>query len=305
MKNTEITESSLGIAAVERDTGLPKDTLRVWERRYGFPQPSRDANGERLYPQEQVDKLRLIRRLLDQGKRPSKIVTASADELARMLDAEAGDCADAAPDMSSDTLLPLLRSHDSPAVRAALQQILLKQGLQRFVATTIAPLNVAVGEAWLRGEIDVAGEHLYTEQIHNLLRSAIGARTGPLGHPRILLTTFPNEQHSLGLLMVEAMLTPEAAHCVSLGTQTPLPDIRNAALAGNFDIVALSFSTAFPARQAVDGLKELRRLLPPQIAIWAGGTAVRDQERKLPDIRIITTLDQTVDALTDWRRMHA
>ena len=34
----------LSIAAVERDTGLSKDTLRVWERRYGFPSPGRDAN---------------------------------------------------------------------------------------------------------------------------------------------------------------------------------------------------------------------------------------------------------------------
>ena len=74
------------IAAVERDTGIAKDTLRVWERRYGFPTPARDANGERLYAPEQVDKLRLIRRLLDHGRRPARIVGASADELARMLD---------------------------------------------------------------------------------------------------------------------------------------------------------------------------------------------------------------------------
>jgi DNA-binding transcriptional MerR regulator len=38
------------IAAVERDTGIGKDTLRVWERRYGFPQPGRDSFGERSYP---------------------------------------------------------------------------------------------------------------------------------------------------------------------------------------------------------------------------------------------------------------
>ncbi|MGZ8253883.1 MAG: MerR family transcriptional regulator, partial [Burkholderiaceae bacterium] len=67
----------LPIAAVERDTGLSKDTLRVWERRYGFPQPLRDANGERVYPQDQVDKLRLIKRLMDQGHRPGKIAECS------------------------------------------------------------------------------------------------------------------------------------------------------------------------------------------------------------------------------------
>ena len=64
-------ESLLGIAAVERDTGVSKDTLRVWERRYGFPAPVRDDNGDRLYPMSQVERLRLIRRLLDMGCRPA------------------------------------------------------------------------------------------------------------------------------------------------------------------------------------------------------------------------------------------
>ena len=65
---------TLSIAAVERDTGLSKDTLRVWERRYGFPAPRRDAIGERAYTLEQVDKLRIVKRLLDAGHRPGRIV---------------------------------------------------------------------------------------------------------------------------------------------------------------------------------------------------------------------------------------
>ena len=65
------TEAGLPIAAVERETGLAKDTLRVWEKRYGFPQPLRDASGNRLYPAEQVQRLLLVRRLLDAGLRPN------------------------------------------------------------------------------------------------------------------------------------------------------------------------------------------------------------------------------------------
>ena len=63
---------SFNIAAVERDTGLSKDVLRMWERRYGFPVPDRDGNGERSYPAEQVERLRLIKRLMDAGHRPGK-----------------------------------------------------------------------------------------------------------------------------------------------------------------------------------------------------------------------------------------
>jgi methylmalonyl-CoA mutase cobalamin-binding subunit len=71
----------MSIAAVERDTGLSKDTLRVWERRYEFPQPVRDPQGERCYPLDQIEKLRLIKRLLDVGHRPSRLVGLPMDDL--------------------------------------------------------------------------------------------------------------------------------------------------------------------------------------------------------------------------------
>ncbi len=61
------------IGVVERDTGIGRDTLRVWERRYGFPAPVRDEKGERRYPEIQLRRLQRIRRLLDQGLRPADI----------------------------------------------------------------------------------------------------------------------------------------------------------------------------------------------------------------------------------------
>ena len=83
----ETVEPALGIAAVERETGLSKDLLRVWERRYGFPQPQRDAQVERLYPLEQVQRLRWIKRLLDQGARPGQVVSLPPDALQKCLEA--------------------------------------------------------------------------------------------------------------------------------------------------------------------------------------------------------------------------
>ena len=77
----------LPISVVERETGIPKDLLRMWERRYGFPEPARDAQGDRVYPREQVDKLRAVRRLMDQGFRPGKIIHLSAEELSRLFEA--------------------------------------------------------------------------------------------------------------------------------------------------------------------------------------------------------------------------
>jgi hypothetical protein len=77
---------SLSIAAVERDTGLSKDTLRVWERRYGFPLPQRDAIGERAYPLDQVERLRIVKRLLDAGHRPGRVVALPLPALQQLAD---------------------------------------------------------------------------------------------------------------------------------------------------------------------------------------------------------------------------
>lgn len=300
MTNQEL----FSISSVERDTGLSKDTLRVWERRYGFPQPDRDDNGDRAYPREQVEKLRLIRRLLDQGKRPSKVVAASTEELVAMLEETAVE-APQAGDIGETDFLRLVRLHRSVELRTMLQQLVLKQGLQRFASETVTALNVAIGQAWVRGELDVCEEHLYSEQIQNVLRNAIGTHSGGGSRPRILLTTFPDEQHGLGLLMAEAVLVPEGATCISIGVQTPLGDIRTAAIAGQFDVVALSFSGAFPVRQAVEGLNQLRGMLPPEIALWAGGAALQGRRAKLDGIRVIYDLHDALVALGEWRTKHA
>ena len=294
-------ELLLNIAAVERDTGLAKDTLRVWERRYSFPTPIRDEHGNRLYSSEDVEKLRVIRRLLDQGRRPAALIRASTEELLAQLDQDAAQSTGTPAAVDETAFLQLVRLHRNQELRATLQQMLLKQGLQRFVAETVSAFNVSIGQAWMRGEVDVPEEHLYSEQIKNLLRNAISSLPDSDSRPRVLLTTFPDEQHGLGILMVEAMLVPEGASCVSLGTQTPLGDISKAAIEGRFDIVALSFSSAFPLRQAVDGLKLLRRQLPSTIALWAGGAALAHKPPALPGIRVVSSLDDAVTALQEWR----
>ncbi|MGH8714909.1 MAG: MerR family transcriptional regulator [Casimicrobiaceae bacterium] len=292
---------ALNIGAVERETGLSKDVLRMWERRYGFPDPVRDDNAERLYPPDQVAKLRAIKRLMDTGMRPGKLMRQSLAELNGLADARAGPRHDtAAPALERD-IIALVKGHNAPALQHALAHLLMRQGLQRFVLETLAPLNRAVGEAWMRGELQVFEEHLFTEQVQVTLRTAVNTFPRQTGVPRVLLTTFPGEQHGLGLLMVEALLVPDGAQCISLGTQTPIEDIRSAALAHKVHIVALSFSAAFPLRQAGEGLAVLRRHMAAATALWAGGEMTRRVRKSLPGVRLIADLGDIGPALKAWR----
>ena len=301
--NVEAPELVLNISAVERETGLSKDVLRMWERRYGFPKPGRDGNGERQYTTEDIGKLRAIKRLMDVGMRPGKIIGLPLPELNSMADARAAIRPDrVAPDVEQD-VLRTLRSHDATGLQHLLANMMMRQGLQRFVLDTIAPLNRAVGDAWMRGDLQIFEEHLYTEQLQVALRAAINAFSRQPGAPRVLLTTFPSEQHGIGLLMVEAMMVAEGAACVSLGPQTPIEDIRRATLAHKANIVALSFSAAFPLRQAIDGLATLRRQLLPSVTVWAGGEMTRRIRKTMPGIVLIPDLASSINALRSWRSL--
>lgn len=307
MNLRDSTPIDLTIAAVERDTGIGKDTLRVWERRYGFPTPHRDAHGERNYPMVQVEKLRVIKRLMDQGHRPGRIVAQSMEALQHLSRGEANlQSPQTLPSVQADDPLAmcisLLHNQDDEGLRTHLLNILSQAGLQNFVTQWVAPLTVMVGEAWARGDLAVHQEHLFTECTSRILRQAIGAiPKGASGsRPTVLLTTFPQESHGMGLLMVESLLTLQGCRCVSLGTQTPVRDIAQAASSYRVDVVGLSFSVNMNPNQIVEGLAELRLLLPAHMEIWAGGQSPALRRRSMEQVRVLQDLSSIETAVKDW-----
>jgi methanogenic corrinoid protein MtbC1 len=299
-------EPRFAIAAVERDVGLSKDVLRVWERRYGFPAPDRDAHGERLYPAAQVLRLRLIKRLMDQGHRPGRLIASPVEEL-EALAAGSGDAPRAlevaAGSEELDSLFEPIRRHDGAAFQQAMQQRLARHGLRQFVQDTVAPLTVWVGRAWEQGRLQIFEEHLFTELTARILRQAIAAVPGGR-EPRVLLTTLPGEPHGMGLLMVEAVFSLEGALCISLGTEMSLLEISRAVAAHRVDVVALSFSAAFPARQVPALLEQLRSALPASTDLWAGGAGT--QRLAAPHgVTCLGSLDSAIAAIAQWRQRTA
>ena len=299
---------TLSIAAVERDTGLSKDTLRVWERRYRFPTPDRDSIGERAYTLDQVDKLRIIKRLMDAGHRPGRIVPLTMEQLQALTEKTVDQpLRQTVAVMDSADLrqhLDLLRGHEIAELRARLMRLLSRFGVSRFVIEVVAPLNAAVGDAWIRGELQIYQEHAYTELMQGVLRQAVMGMPEPPRNdaPRVLLTTFPGEQHGLGLLMAEAIFTLEGCHCVNLGVQTPLWDIALAASAYGTDLVALSFTGSMNPNQIVDSLAELRSKLPAQVRVWAGGSAPVLHRRPVPGVEPIASLEEVPRQLLSLQR---
>lgn len=297
------------IAAVERDTGLTKDTLRVWERRYGFPNPGRDEFGERLYPIDQVDKLRVLRRLMDAGHRPGKLIHLPMHALLLLgrqerLPASAAPAQTAAASLTAPDVgefLALIRSRQPEVLRRSLAQALLRLGLERFVFDVAAPLARLIGEVWPRDEFESFDERLSIESLQTVMRGALASISTPGAPPTVMLTTVPGEPHGLGLLMTESLLSLQGCRCLSLGVQTPLWDAVLAARAHRVDLLALSFSSALNAAQVVDSLAELREMLPATIGIWAGGDSPALRRHRLAGVEVLAGLHEIAPQIARWR----
>ena len=194
------------IGVVERDTGIGRDTLRIWERRYGFPDPQRNDKGERLYAEWELRRLQRIRRLLDQGLRPGKLV--SMDEAS--LDALEADMqlqVSGSVDKNIEEIIDAITSEDASKVEQLLRVQLEQDGMKAFILHLVSPLITRVGELWMIGQLQIYQEHYLSQQLIRFLNSEISKLQSSAMKPRVLLATLPGEEHTLGLLMVAAMLS--------------------------------------------------------------------------------------------------
>jgi methanogenic corrinoid protein MtbC1 len=292
----------LSIGDTERRTGLPKDTLRVWERRYGFPVPVRSARATRVYPPDQVAKLALLKVLVDQGHRPAGLVARPVEELRALARADSS-----APVHAGDLsgVEAFLAGGGVDELRRWLSRAVSRRGLESFVLDIVAPATRIVGDAWARDGLAIYTEHLFTEQVSRVLRSSIEDLPRPSEEdgPRVVLATLPGEPHTLGLLMAEAILALEGADCLSLGAETPPREIAAAAAAHRSQVVALSLSGITDAERARQDLQRLSGALPEGVQVWiGGGGAGAIEDRRYPRILDLHDVPAVVQ---DWRRRSA
>ncbi|MYN38089.1 MerR family transcriptional regulator [Duganella sp. FT109W] len=286
------------IGDVERHTGIPQATLRMWERRYGFPRPLRDEFGHRVYPPHQVERLLNIRRLMAQGHRAGKLLSGGGADLAALTDQQG------AQERPRHVAIQLLRQYRFDEFRNLLQLRLMSLGLRRFVIDILAPLNVEVGEAWQHGWLPVRCEHAYSVQVAMLIQNALATLRTASGRPLVMLATPHGEHHALGNLMVQAILASMAAPCIQLGTELPMHEIEEGARECGADIVALSFSSFSARKHVAHTLGSLRAALPPSVEVWAGGSGVPADLPAPAGVRVFNALEPVEQAVADWRRRH-
>jgi len=284
---------------IERETGFGKEQLRKWRQRYGFPPRESTLDGQSIYSLKTVDQLHLIKRLLEAGFRPYQVVGKTVLELETLKFQLGLNIKNETPDELTNKFIEFIKLANLKGFTALLKKKRRTQTMFNFIQNTITPLMVGIGDAWSRDEIDIHHEHLCTACIERYLQSEILKFLPIKGLPNILFSLPPGENHLLGLLMIEAVMAERGVTTINIGSHIPLNNLKLAAISCKSDVVALSFSFAYPARDVLPTLLHFRRLLPLNIQLWAGGAGISVIRKKPKGVKMFYDLNEAVLALSD------
>ncbi len=283
-------DARYSIRVTSRLTAIELDTLRMWERRYGFPRPERTSGGSRVYSESDVECLKLIRRALEAGYRPGEVVGKPREELAQLILVTSHAPPPAAsPTPTTASLLAALERDDVAGLRAQLRQAAVVLGAKRFLVEVAQPVSVRVGELWADGKLEVRHEHVLSECLSAQLHVLRSAHEDRAGSPRVLLSSLPNERHSLGLEMIEVYLSVNHVTPLFLGADTPVEQIVKAARNYEVDAVGLLVTNASDLKAAVTQIRWMLAELPRRVAIWIGGGGGPDLSIRDDAVRIVAT----------------
>jgi methanogenic corrinoid protein MtbC1 len=295
----------LSIGALSAATGIPVDTIRTWERRYGFPVAQRKPSGHRVYALSTVPRLRRIAQAIARGHRAAEVLPASESAIDALLatlphvpSESMASTRPASPDGLAEpaALLDAVRAFDAARLKRAFQADWARLGPLEFLEHRAAPFLTAVGQAWEDGSLDVRHEHFGASVLGDFLRAVRLPLEDRATGPIVALATLPGELHGLGLQMSALVFSLAGWRTLVLGVDTPVAQI--AALAREASIAAVALSCVQPAgRSTVAAIRALRQRLPRRIPILLGGAGAPSIVRE-PGIETLSDLA----ALDRWVR---
>jgi methanogenic corrinoid protein MtbC1 len=298
-RHDAITEGLLSIGALSTATGIPIDTIRTWERRYGVPIPVRKPSGHRVYPLATVPHLRRAAQAIARGHRAAEVLPASERALDALLESlPAPELPAAATAVSAvqfdgdagrfEELLGAARGFDGERLKRTFHSEWARQGPIGFLERCAAPFLAAVGRAWAEGELEVRHEHFASSILGDFLRTVRQPLDDRAAGPLAALATLPHELHGLGLQMAAVVFALAGWRLLVLGVDTPIPQI--AALARDARLAAVALSCVQEqGPTSTAGVRSLRRGLPRGVPLVVGGRGAPTQSR-LKGVDIIPDL---------------
>lgn len=288
------------IRVVARRTGLNPTLLRAWERRYGVVAPGRSDGGQRLYSDQDVERLLLLKEVTDGGRSIGTVAELSHEALK---DLAAEDRAALARREAMQEPLPtasLGTGHEPPVAQALsavegldpsrLERLLRREvvtlGADRFLDSLVAPLLQIIGQRWRDGLLRPAHEHVAVAVIRQTLGWILErAREGATGET-LVVGILSGEEHDLGALLAATTAALQGWRVVFLGEDLPPEEVALAARSVAAAAVGISVVSPRMREQVPDQVRQLLESLPDEIPILLGGAGGPEVAERLASDRV-------------------
>jgi methanogenic corrinoid protein MtbC1 len=285
VKMTEQTDISsqpvYNIRSVSEKTGISPETMRAWERRYGFPNPYRNPKGYRLYSGDEIAALIWLRNQTDAGMTIGQAIKLLIQLRSSGQDPVAGEVvADQYPpeevrspeDLTSELTAALLAVNETRS-KTLLTQAVAQHGIETAMLSIISPALIDIGDRWHNGEIPIAIEHFGTHLCRNFLIQQLDKLPSPSKEGRIITACAPGEWHEIGILMLTILLRGQGWHVTYLGANLSLDRLSETLAYLRPHLLLFSATSPHTAENLLELITVLDELTDPKPLIGLGGLA--------------------------------
>jgi methanogenic corrinoid protein MtbC1 len=271
------------IQVAVRKTGLTAHLLRMWEKRYGAVVPQRTGTQRRMYSEDDIHRLTLLREATQLGHPIGSIATLSDEELRQIVRAEPSVATAKSRARRGvmtiaeriEECVAAVKDFDVSRLNSTLEAATIELGYSGLLHQLIAPLVEQLGELWSHGEITIAHEHCASSAIRGFLFNPARQYAGANERAVLVVATPQGQLHDLGAVMVTALAASHGWRTVYLGASLPAAEIAGAARQNQARAVALSIVYPEDDPNVDRELRDLRRYLPKPLAILVGGRAAK------------------------------
>ena len=289
------------IHRVAKLTGLSKDVIRVWERRYGLVKPSRSSNRYREYSDEEVALLRFVKAQMEQGATIGSLAAEGHDSLvARMRVATPVSAEEQKPhDRLLDDLIGSLDPLDKAGFERRLNGAVAVIPFDEAVQRILLPLQRRIGELWHQGRLDTATEHYVTKIIQQKLFSVMNQLPVNEFGPRVLIACPEGETHEIGAQAVAYIAATKGCHVYYLGPDLPSSDLATFCEKIKPDLVLLSLTEIKTEAAALQQIEELEKLaIRWSVAVGGQGALAIEDRLRQTEVELLDDLTALHNRLT-------
>jgi MerR family transcriptional regulator, light-induced transcriptional regulator len=305
------------IRYVAQRTHLTPHAIRAWEKRYQAVVPHRSPKNSRLYSEEDVQRLQLLKKMTDAGHNISQVAPLNSNELLTLaqqerlvapgapanlakqpkpmtVDKHLKNCLSAVLDLDSDSLE---RSYDRAAIDLTRPALL---------NDLVVPLFEEIGNRWRSGSLKIINEHMATSVTRTFLLNMLRATEITDPAPAIVVATTVGQWHDVGALIVALTAAENGWHPVYFGPNLPAEEIAAGVKQSGARAVAISVTHLLNQHPLIEELRKLRRYVDRDVALFIGGRAVADYAQIIEEInaKYISDIEQfsgELDSLTTAR----